>query len=208
VAAPRLVLPVAAALLALVTRGVASAQVHWDAGAKAGLTKRFEAGGDAAAPTPGPGPSLELQGHVALLPMIRLGLYAATDLSPAMGRGAAADGPHAFAAGGLHVRVSPPLMPWPWRTWLFAGFGYAEGHDFETRLSGGMLDVPVGLGIGRRVTRRGWLFSELGARFGSGFHGALYQSDGAGVAGQGGSVPYAGKDVFALSWSVGLSLEE
>ena len=71
-----------------------------------------------------------------------------------------------------------------------------------------MLDVPAGLGIGRRVTPRVWLFSELGARFGLGFHGALYEADGAGVTGQGGSVPYAGKDVFALSWSVGLSLEE
>jgi hypothetical protein len=207
VTAPRLVLRVAAALLSLLASRLAGAQVHWDAAAEAGVTKRFQAGGEAGAPTPGVGPSLELQGHVALLPMIRVGAYLGTDLSPAVGRGATSDGPRAFVESGLHVRVSPPLVPWPWRTWLFAGFGYAEGHDLATRLSGGMLDVPLGLGVGRKVTPRWWLFSELGARFGFAFQGALYDAERAGIAGQGGSIPYAGKDVFALSLSVGLSLD-
>lgn len=184
-AAPRPSLSVAAALVALLTGGTASAQVHWDASAKAGVTDRFETGGDAGAASPRPGPSLELQGHVALLPMIRVGAYLAADLSPAVGRGAAADGPRAFAQTGAHLRVSPPFVPWPWRTWLFAGVGYGYARDLATGLGGGMLDVPVGLGLGRKLTRPWMLFTELGARFGA-----------------------VGKDAFALSFSVGLSLEE
>jgi len=209
VAGARFLLPVAAALLSLPTGGAANAQVHWDASAKAGVMKRIETGGAAGAPTPTPGPSLELLGHVALLPMVRGGAYLATDLSPAVGRGATADGPRTFGAAGLHVRVSPPLLAWPWRTWLFAGFGYAYAHDLATRFSGGMLDVPAGLGLARKLTPRRLLFAELGARFGAAFHGAMYEPErGVGVGSSSVSSTYAGRDAFAVSLSVGLSLEE
>jgi hypothetical protein len=199
--------PIVAGLLSLQTAGAASAQVRWDAAAEGGVTKRVETGGEAGAPGTGLGPSLQLQGHVALLPMIRIGAYVATDLSPAVSDGAAADGPRAFAEAGLQVRVSPPLLPWPWRAWLFTGFGDGCAHDLGNHLSGGMLDVPVGLGLGRKVTS-GWvLFTELGARFGLAFRGSMYEPDVA-AASQGHGTPgYAGEDAFALSLSLGLSLE-
>jgi hypothetical protein len=208
VTAPRLLLPVAAAALSLAAGGPASAQVRWDAGAEAGVMKRVETGGGAGAPTAGLGPSVQLQGHVALLPMIRLGAYVATDLAPAVGGGATADGPRTFAEAGLQVRVTPPLLPWPFRTWLLVGLGDVYTHDLGTRLSGGMLDVPVGLGLGRKLAHGWLLFTELGARFGLAFHGAMYEADRASVPPGGGSSTYEGKDAFALSLSVGLSLEK
>jgi hypothetical protein len=188
------------------TSHVASAQVHWDAGAQAGVTKRFAAGGDAGAPSPGFGPSLELQGHVALLPMVRLGVYLGTDLSPA-----APDGLRTFWDGGLHLRLTPPLAPWPWRTWLFTGFGYAFADDLGPGLPGGMLEVPVGLGLGRKVGSHALFFVELGARIGFGFYGRMYDRSAVETSGESGQSPgsaYVGQDTFALSLSVGLSLEE
>jgi hypothetical protein len=208
VTASRLIVPIVAALLSLQTAGTAIAQLRWDAAAQGGVAKRVETGGNAGAPATGLGPYLQLQSHVALLPMIRLGAYVATDVSPAVGDGPAADGPRAFAETGLQVRVSPPLLPWPWRAWLFAGFGDGYAHDFGTHLSGGMLDVPVGFGLGRKVTARWVLFTELGARFGAAFHGSMYARDGAAASQGHGSSGYAGEDVFALSLSVGLSLEK
>ena len=191
------------------TSHLAAAQVHWDTGAQAGVTKRFVAGGDAGAPAPGFGPSIELQGHVALVPMVRVGAYLGTDLSPA-----APEGLRTFWDGGLHVRLSPPLLPWPWRTWLFTGFGYSFAEDLGDHLPGGLLEVPVGLGIGRKVSRHSLLFVELGGRIGFGFYGRMYDRsavESSGMAAESGetrSGAYVGKDTFALSLSVGLSLEE
>jgi hypothetical protein len=183
----------------------ACAQVHWDAGAQAGVTKRFTAGGDAGAPAPGFGPSLELQSHVALVPMVRVGAYLGTDLSPA-----APDGLRTFWDGGLHVRLTPPLVSWPWRTWLFTGFGYSYAENLGPHLPGGFLEVPVGVGLGRKMGPHALLFVELGGRIDFAFYGRMYDRsavEAAGTTGEGGN-PYVGKDTFALSLSVGLSLEE
>jgi len=173
------------------------------------VTKRFVAGGDVGAPSPGFGPSLELHGHVALIPMVRIGAYLGTDLSPA-----APEGLRSFWDGGLHVRLSPPVLPWPWRTWLFTGFGYSLAEDLGAHLPGGLLEVPVGFGIGRKVSRHSLLFVELGGRIGFGFYGRMYdrsavESSGTTAeSGQTRSGAYVGQDTFALSLSVGLSLEE
>ena len=163
------------------------------------MTQRLPTGGAPGAPTPELGPALGLQGHLALVPMVRLGAYLATDLAPL-----STGGPRAFAEGGLHVRLTPPLASWPWRTWLFAGFGYAYAEDLRARLPGGMLAAPLGLGLGRKVGKRLLLFTELAAHFAFGSYGRMY--DRAAVESAGGA--YVGKDTFALSLSVGLSLEE
>jgi hypothetical protein len=188
----------------LATSG-AIAQVHWDAGAQAGVTKRFVAGGDAGAPSPGFGPSLELQGHVALIPMVRVGAYFGTDLSPA-----APEGLRTFWDGGLHLRLTPPLAPYPWRTWFFTGFGYSFADDLGAHLPGGMLEVPVGVGVGRKVSRHALCFVELGARIAFGFYGRMYDRSAVESSGENGESrgsAYVGQDTFALSLSVGLSLE-
>jgi hypothetical protein len=138
--------------------------------------------------------------------MVRVGAYLGTDLSPA-----APDGLRTLWDGGLHVRVTPPLAPWPWRTWLFAGFGYAFADDLGPHLPGGFLEAPVGLGFGRKVSRHWMLFTELGARFGFGFYGRMYDRSAVEPSGESGQTrdgAYLGQDTFALSLSVGLSLEE
>jgi hypothetical protein len=101
--------------------------------------------------------------------------------------------------------VTPPLAPWPWRTWLFTGFGYSFADDLGAHLPGGMLEVPVGLG--RKTSTHVLLFAELGARFGFGFYGRMYDRAAVETSGETPNA-YVGQDTFALSLSVGLSLEE
>jgi hypothetical protein len=179
---------------ALLASRPAHAQLRWDVGAQAGVTKRFTTGAAPGAPSPGLGPSFGLQGHVALVPMVRIGVYLEQDISPMSPLG-----PRTFWAAGLHLRVMPPLLGGGWRTWLFAGFGYAYTDWSSEAVSGGIFDAPVGVGLGRKIGS--WLiFGELGTRFGFGFYGPMYAGQG-GAAGQ-------GQDSFALSASVGLSLEQ
>jgi hypothetical protein len=212
-----------AALVALLGASAARAQVHWDVGAEAGIMKRFTTGADVAAPDPGFGPLVQLQGHVALVPMVRIGAYAAADLSPATDIGA-----RTFYEGGLHLKVTPPLLSAPWRAWAFAGFGYAytvaASYHAPVTLPtgttnvlfgstyGGMLDVPVGVGLGTKPAGllSPWLvFAELGGRLGVGFYGPMYDDGAAGTAGSVVAVaPFMGKDSFALTLSVGISLEQ
>jgi hypothetical protein len=185
-------------LVLLVLPSVAHAQVHWDVGAQAGAMKRFTTGGDSGAPSPGFGPTFGLQGHVALVPLVRAGLYAEQDVSPV-----SAEGPRTFWAGGLHFRVTPPLLSSPWRTWLFVGAGYAYAYSRGVHADGGFLEVPVGLGLGRKLGAHGLLFTELGARFGVISSGRMYDRSTAGLEG----VPFLGQDSFALGLTLGLSLE-
>jgi len=70
-----------------------------------------------------------------------------------------------------------------------------------------MLEVPVGLGVGRKVSRHTMVFAEVGGRAGFGFYGRMYDRAATETAGE--TRPaYVGQDTFALSLSVGLSLEE
>jgi hypothetical protein len=211
------------AIVALLAASAARAQVHWDVGAEAGLIKRFTTGAGDGAPDPGFGPVVQVQGHVALVPMVRIGAYAAADLSPASGIGA-----RTFYEGGLHIKVTPPLLSAPWRAWVFAGFGYAYTYEasyhhpvtigtttsdvlFEGA-AGGMLDVPLGVGLGFKPAHLAspWLvFAELGGRLGVGFYGRMYDEAAAGTLGYLQAFdPFMGKDSFALTLSVGISLEQ
>jgi hypothetical protein len=198
-------LPVAVGL-ALTAAIPAQAQLRWDAAAEAGLSKRFTTGGAAGAPSPDFGPVVELQAHVALVPMVRLGLYLAEDLSPVPDR------LRSFSSGGLHVRFTPPLLAAPWRTWLFTGFGFAYGYDAGEHTSGQLFEIPAGAGVGARVAKHAMVFAELGARFGLGFYGRMYEAapaETAAGAGSGGASPaFLGHDAVALGLTVGLSLEE
>jgi hypothetical protein len=186
-------------LAALAIPSVAHAQVHWDVGAQAGAMKRFTTGGDSGAPSPDVGPTFGLQGHVALVPMVRAGLYAEQDVSPQ-----ADAGPRTFWAGGVHFRVTPPLLASPWRLWVFAGVGVAYAYSKVVHADGGFLDVPAGVGLGTKLGAHWLLFAELGARFGPLSYGAMY--DRATARSEG--APYVGQDSFALGATVGLSLEQ
>ncbi len=198
------------------------APVGWDVAAEAGVAKRFTTRGASDAPHPDAGVAFELQGHVALLPMLRVGVYAVHDISPASGIAA-----RQFWAGGLHFKATPPLMVAPWRVWVFAGFGYGSSYapSYSARVgpvpgeaapevrvqgvSGSLLEAPFGVGLGYRVRRPWELFAELGGRFGIEFWGAMY-NDGATRSTTPAAMaqPFAGNDSFALSFSLGVSLSE
>ena len=181
----------------------ARAQLHWDVGAQAGVMQRFQTSAGSGAPTPTPGPVAELHGHVAVVPMLRAGPYVAFDAEPLTGGGGPP--PRTFLEGGLRAKLSPPLLSGPWRMWALLGVGYAwvdwprhdEGGASVAGLQGTLLDLPLGVGAGYRV--RGphdpWeITAELGARVGLAFFGPLYSEP--------------ARDSFALSLSVGVSLEE
>jgi hypothetical protein len=186
----------------------AAAQVHWDAGAEIGAMQRFTTGGDPGAASPRPGPVGEVYAHVALLPLIRLGPYITHDISPL------SDGPaRQMTAAGLRVKLSLPVLDRPWQTWVFAGVGYARtyepSHVFSARdtfvpgAGGGLLDLRLGVGLGYRLSRQWEMIAELGGRFGIPVTGSMYERGACGCG-----EPYVGQDSFALSLSVGLSLNE
>jgi hypothetical protein len=186
----------------------AAAQLHWDAGGEVGVMQRAVTGGDPGAASPEPGPVGELNVHLALLPMVRVGPYLVHDISPLSGAPS-----RQMTEGGLRAKVSPPLLQAPWRTWGFVGIGYLRAYepshrlpvtgDFVPGLGGGALDLRLGLGLGYRLSHPWEVFAELGGRFGVAFTGSMYER-GACACGE----PFVGKDSFALSLSLGLSLNQ
>ncbi len=168
--------------------------------------QRIMTGAAPGAATPEPGPVGELRAHVALVPMLRLGPYLAHDIAPLSGAPA-----REVTEAGLRAKLTPPLLALPWRAWVFAGVGYARAYEPSHRLegsgdfvpgqAGGSLEARAGLGLGYRLDRTWELFAELGSRFGLLFVGSMYDRGGC-VCGE----PYQGKDSFALSLSLGLSL--
>ncbi len=119
---------------------------------------------------------------------------------------------------GLRAKLTPPLLALPWRTWAFIGVGYARTYEPSHSatpattatvpadpsvpgLAGGALEARLGFGLGYRVSRPWEIFAELGGRAGLLFTGSMYERGACGCA-----EAYAGKDSFALSLSLGLSL--
>ncbi len=169
-------------------------------------------------PLPQAGPVGELHAHVALVPMLRLGPYVSHDISP--GSGGAPD--RQTTEAGLRVKLTPPLLPRPWRTWAFLGFGYARSyrpsHGVDVAASsvpgdategevggveGDFVDTAFGVGIGTRVRGPWMFFAELAGRAGLVFWGAMYENAPCACLRD----PYPGHDSFAASLSVGVSLD-
>ena len=210
---------------------VAAAQVNSDIGLSGGAMKRITTGSEAT--DPGFGPTVQLQAHVAVLPMLRVGLYAAWDMSPMPSYGT-----RNFYEGGIHVKLTPPLLSAPWKTYLFVGFGggyvHQEGYSATgaqaqdmsypqvqySSTDGAILEIPVGLGLAYQLGSpsggrgRHWeLFIEAGGRFGVGFIGRIYDPENNATAyePQVRNPPstltgnFTGQDSFALSLSAGVS---
>jgi hypothetical protein len=167
---------------------------------------RFTTGTDPQVRAPEPGPVGELQAHVALLPMLRVGPYLTHDISP-LGQAPARQ----ISELGLEARLTPPILPLPWRTWAFIGAGYARTYQpsyefwhttlFVPGAGGGFVDTRLGVGLGYRLSRPWEIFVELGGRLGFAFTGSMYERSACECG-----VYFAGKDSFALSLSLGLSL--
>jgi hypothetical protein len=179
--------------------------------------QRFATGADPGGASPEPGAVGELHAHVAILPMLRLGPYVAHDIAP-LTSGPARE----ITEGGLRAKLSPPLLGAPWQTWGFVGVGYARAYEpshalptelgspaitvaprFAPGQGGGLLEARLGLGLGLRLDRQWEAFLELGGRAGLLFVGSLYDRGACGCG-----EAYAGKDSFALSLSLGLSLNQ
>ena len=208
--------------------GAALAQLHWDASAQVGAMKRFLGDRPAgASDDAGIGPTAQLAGHVALLPLIHAGAYFGHDISSISGGGATRN----ITSGGLRAKGMFPFVPRSVRAWVFAGFGYAgvysrsypatiaipnglggaDPRSVRVEGAGGsFFEVPLGLGASYKLHRPWELSAELGFRLGFGHSGSVYGESGPQVTvpgGPGQNVSPAGLDRFALGLTVGVLVD-
>ena len=171
------------------------------------------------------GPTGQLTGHVALLPLVHVGGYLGHDISPLPGDGSARN----ITFGGLRVKGMIPWVRRSLRAWVFAGFGYAGAYSpsygttfrfldggAERRAvrvqgaSGRFFDVPFGVGASYKLFPPWELCAELAARVGFGHDGNAYEQPGPQVRVPGGpglnALP-AGLDRFALGLTVGVMID-
>ncbi len=172
----------------------ATAQVKGDVEFRLGVNKRFSSGVPAGAAQPSFGPSLDVMGHVALMPMVRVGAYGGYELSPQLPYPA-----RHLVRFGLQLRVLSPFLSRPWRMWLSVGFGpaFAFGpSDAQTVSQAGRLfEVPVGVGFAHHLWGRWEVTGEVLARPAFGHGGSLFEARGTGT------------DALGLGLAVGLQCE-
>ncbi len=172
--------------LALFPRA-AGAQVHADVELEAGAEKRFLHARPPLGEDAGFGPTFELAGHLAVLPLLRAGAYVSHDISPVSG-----EDTREITSAGLSVRL---LSPWPrgrFHAWFGAGFGYVSAYapSYVEAIpserggvataatvegaAGGFFEVPLRIGASLRLSGPWELVLEAGARIGFGFVGSMY----------------------------------
>jgi hypothetical protein len=182
--------------------------------------KRFLSSRDPGTSDAGFGPSLELRVHTALLPLVRVGLYALADISPQSNAGTR----HLYA-GGLHFKVTSPVpQGGSIRLWAVTGFGYAVNYaeSFTSSVGGGaggtataffpgasgsFFEVPLGIGAGYKVARGFELTTELVGRVGFGFGGDVYPDHQGSAQGFPTLAAGTGNDVLAISLTAGVSFD-
>lgn len=151
----------------------ASAQVHWDVSAQAGVTKRFLSDRAPQVPQVGLGPTLQLASHVALLPLVHVGGYLTGDIAPWQPSGTRYHG-----SGGLHLKGFLPIFPPSVRGWIATGFGFAglhqDGAGTIADAGGHSFEVPLAIGASYKLRKPWSLFAELGGRLAFGHGGAAY----------------------------------
>jgi hypothetical protein len=157
----------------------AAAQVRWDVGVAGGAAGRFLAARPPGEGEASAGPDFEAEGHVVVLPLVRLGGYLHLDESAVAGAGY--DVTRDIFAGGLDLRL---VSPWPRRdvrVYLRAGIGEARvwmpargGAEARAAAAGYFTEAPLALGIAWRPYPPIWLTAEVGARVGFAFGGATY----------------------------------
>jgi hypothetical protein len=219
------VMGVFAAMVALASP--ARAQVHWDASAQVGVMKRFLADRPRGGSDAGFGPVGEIHGHIAILPLLRVGPYVSHDIMPAPGDASA----YQITSVGGRAKVTSPFPQDPWRIWGFIGFGYAGvyGPSYHTNLDlsstgipsrqdvlatgagGSFFEVPFGIGVSYKLRRPWHLTAELSGRAAFGFTGSLYNTD-EGRAGFAAGQPQllltnAGTNPFGLGLALGVMVD-
>lgn len=212
---------------AMTAAPTAKAQVHWDAAARVGVEKRFLTGRPAGGDDAGLGPTAELAAHLALLPLLRTGVYVGHAIAPLGGDAAARN----VTFGGLRAKV---MSPWPrgaFRGWLFAGFGFAgvyapsygtqvvlttpggspaSREALVTGAGGHYFEVPFGIGASYKLRKPFELCAELGAKVGFGHSGSIYEDPGRAFFAAGfpeNRLLPAGVDRFVLGLTVGVLVD-
>jgi hypothetical protein len=173
----------------------AAAQVRWDAELEEGVERRVLAARPAGLGDAGFGPTLDAAAHVALLPLVRVGLYAHWDTSPISGQDT-----RDLYAGGLDVRVGFPWLRREVRAYLRAGLGEAGvvaaargGSSFVASSGGDFTEVPLAVGFLYRAEPHLSVTVELGARLGFAFGGTAY------------GATSSGEDVVAAALDLGVA---
>ena len=166
---------------------------HYDIGFGIGPSKRFlgnkpDGGDDSAF-----GGMAQLNADVALLPLLRVGVYGGFELSPPP----TGDVKEMFPFGG-RVTFTPPLPSDRLKLGLFIGLGYTVVYTHSVNetiplqnsqgtlvntpallagVSGSFLEVPLGARLSYHV-RKSWdVFAELRGSIGFGFGATLYNFD-------------------------------
>lgn len=197
----------------------ASAQVKWDASANGGVMRRFLSSGVGDG---GFGPYFSLQGHVALLPLLRVGAYVSHDIAPVNGP----EPSRQITAAGLRVKLTPPWPRGDFRSWVFLGLGYAgvyapsyhlnliipPNNTSENLLAGGaggsFFEVPLGIGMAYMVRKPWEITAELGTKLGFGFTGTVYNDRTAvSTGGLVTNLASLGNDSAALFLTIGVGLD-
>ena len=232
----RVLATLAVALTFVLFTSRAGAQLHGDASAQIGGEKRFLVDRPTGGPNASFGPVGQLTGHVALLPLVRLGAYFGHDISPFGGEGSATPPAGAPSArditwGGLRAKI---MSPWPHgdaRLWLFFGFGYAGVYQRSASLNvsvpgppgmppvsaqrvmhgagGGFFEVPFGIGASYKLRKPWELCAELGGRAGFAHTGSVYGAPGPRTTGPEGEghAPPAGTDRFGIGLTIGVLID-
>lgn len=172
-----------------------------------------------------PGPTVGLQGHVALIPFVRVGLYGSFEVS-------SIDKIQAPARNFLAVGAQGKLFsPWPrgdLRLFATLGVGYvgvlAPGYATKIRpvggppadvtvdtAGGGFIEIPFGIGVSYRLRGPLTVYAQLLTRFGLGFWGTVYGEN----AGRNAHNPVLGRvaiapdgyDVLSLGLVLGVGLD-
>jgi len=218
------------ALAGLFVTKEAPAQVRWDASGTVGPTSRFLVDRGPGSADAGFGGRLELKGHVALMPFLRLGIGSYAELSP-QGDAAA----RRLFGVGLRAKILLPLSVQRFRFFLGTGANYVGvvAPSFETDLfasggngviggpafkqkveisaaGGSFFEIPLSFATTYKVTPELQLLGELGASVGFLSSGSYYDAQGRvfqTALGAVNTLAPAGYDRFALFLSVGIVYE-
>ena len=205
----------AVALSLVLATSRADAQIHWDASAQVGVMKRVLGNREDGYPVTGFGPAGQLMGHIALLPLVRVGAYVGHDISPfsSGGRLYSEYSARDITWAGLRAKI---MSPWPrgdFRAWLFFGLGYAGVYQRSTSVApvapgsfipgagGSFFEVPFGLGASYKLRKPWELCGELSGRAGFGHTGSIYDRP------EPRSDARPGTDGFAVGLTVGVLVD-
>jgi hypothetical protein len=220
---------VTVALVLLSAPRAAEAQVHWDASLQAGGSGRIFSNGG----LPGSiGPVVGVEGDVALIPLLRLGIYGdyeyADTTEPKFS---------SVVSFGGRLKLMLPGNRNNVHWWLFTGIGAvvweapayttpdptsSTGFTTATATNGYFAEIPLGIGMGWRVRRPWEVVAELQGRFGFDMNGNYFGQDPSYTDADGtspgpcrptataGGAPCiaTGTDVFAVMLTVGIGLDQ